>query len=442
MNYLSQDESKFISRKEKGGHFSIYLRRDSNDQIKYFIKDLESANGTFVNGKDIKGKGKVEIFSRDSISPGGAIPFEFKAIENFTGTKSVTNNKNLIAPIAILGIILIALVFAVPQFLNNTTQSNNESSVSTSSALAPSISLNYLSVVPTGPYEILYIVDESLIDVNIQNNDSVPHDFTLIAKIDGYTEEGKKTKSINPNKSDSISLTPPLLNGEVEKITQEKKATLAWKIIDENGNIVQPEKKEEITILPRDNIVWDWQGQDWSKLIYVWNTPNDPLIQKWKGDATKYSKIKAMPGYYGDVLDQLNALIGVLYNDYFYDIDYTLPGPSEYGQKIRYPSEVISKKQGMCIETTMIWASVIDSLEMNAVIIKVPGHAIVGCETGPDTNEFVVFETTDISFDLPLNYVIGSKEECLSWCKSQYGDLDLWLEIKDLREEVKQKRPW
>ena len=258
INYLSQDESKFISRKEKGGHFSIYLRRDPNDQIKYFIKDMESANGTFVNGKDIRGKGKVEIFSGDSISPGGAIPFDFRAIDHVTETKSVTNTKNLIAPIAIVGIVLIALVFTVPQFLNNSNQNTNASSVSTSSGLTPSISLNYLSVVPTGPYEILYIVDESLIDINIQNNDSVPHDFTLIAKIDGYTEEGKKTKSINPNKSDSISLTPPLLTEEVEKITQEKKATLSWKIIDENGKIIQPEKKEEITILPKDNIVWDW----------------------------------------------------------------------------------------------------------------------------------------------------------------------------------------
>jgi len=439
INFLGQEESNYVSRKQKGGHFSIFLRRDQNNQTRYFIKDMESANGTLVNGRDIRGLGKVEIFPGDSISPGGIIPFEFRPSQRIAETKALTNKNNAIIPIVIFGILLVSIIFISPQFLNTHNQNVEISSTSTPYEKFSLVSSNYLGTVPSGPYEILYIVDQSLITVVIKNNDSVPHELTLTAKIEGFTEEGNKNKFLNPYESGTISLNPPIIIGEPQKITQDRMAYLSWKITDENGNIIK-EMKENITILPNDNMVWDWQGQDWSKLIYAWNTPNDPAIQRWKGDAAEY--IGSMPGYQSDIIRQLNALLHVLHYEYNYNINYTLPGPTTYRgtQKIRYPSEVLLSKQGMCIETTMMWASVIDSLEMNSVVIGVPGHAIVGIQTNHD--EYFVFDTVDITANTQIRQFEGTKDECIKWCKNVYGGIDFWHEIKDLRNEVKQKKSW
>lgn len=68
--YLSPEILKYISRK----HFDISLESGG-----FFIEDLESTNGTFVNGVDIRGKGKVPIKPGDVIEVGGVVKLKFRA---------------------------------------------------------------------------------------------------------------------------------------------------------------------------------------------------------------------------------------------------------------------------------------------------------------------------------------------------------------------------
>lgn len=67
--YVAADSLRYISRR----HFMIYLEPGG-----FFIEDLGSANGTIVNGSDIRGKGKVPLKSGDIIEVGGVIRLKFK----------------------------------------------------------------------------------------------------------------------------------------------------------------------------------------------------------------------------------------------------------------------------------------------------------------------------------------------------------------------------
>ncbi|MEM1695489.1 MAG: FHA domain-containing protein [Desulfurococcaceae archaeon] len=67
--YVAADALKYVSRR----HFMIYLEPGG-----FFIEDLGSANGTIVNGSDIRGKGKVPLKSGDIIEVGGVIRLKFK----------------------------------------------------------------------------------------------------------------------------------------------------------------------------------------------------------------------------------------------------------------------------------------------------------------------------------------------------------------------------
>ena len=65
---LSLDELGLISRR----HFEV-----KSEDEQFYIEDLESANGTRLNGKDISGKGPVSLKNDDIIEPAGTIQLKF-----------------------------------------------------------------------------------------------------------------------------------------------------------------------------------------------------------------------------------------------------------------------------------------------------------------------------------------------------------------------------
>lgn len=67
---------EYISREDRGGHFRIYLRG-----TRWYIEDMNSTNGTLLNGVEIKGKGPQELKDGDVISPAGALNIVFKLEE-------------------------------------------------------------------------------------------------------------------------------------------------------------------------------------------------------------------------------------------------------------------------------------------------------------------------------------------------------------------------
>ena len=65
---LSLDELGLISRR----HFEI-----KSEDEQFYIEDLDSANGTILNGEDISGKGPVSLNNDDVIEPAGTIQLKF-----------------------------------------------------------------------------------------------------------------------------------------------------------------------------------------------------------------------------------------------------------------------------------------------------------------------------------------------------------------------------
>lgn len=90
-NFLVPDESSFISKKSEGGHFAIYSNMDYYGNFQFFIRDLGSINGTFVNGRDIRGMPQQVIREGDTISLGGTLPFRVRNYLRIRTTGSENN---------------------------------------------------------------------------------------------------------------------------------------------------------------------------------------------------------------------------------------------------------------------------------------------------------------------------------------------------------------
>lgn len=69
--FINTEEASWISR----NHFSITL-----DGAKYFIEDVNSLNGTKLNGIDIKGMGRQEIKDGDTITVADVLSLTFKIL--------------------------------------------------------------------------------------------------------------------------------------------------------------------------------------------------------------------------------------------------------------------------------------------------------------------------------------------------------------------------
>ena len=69
-------------------------------------------------------------------------------------------------------------------------------------------------------------------------------------------------------------------------------------------------------------------------------------------------------------------------------------GAGTTAQKINYPIEVLRSRDGLCIETTILFASILEALGMQALIIEIPGHAFVGWRVEKDSKILDFMETT------------------------------------------------
>ena len=79
-------------------------------------------------------------------------------------------------------------------------------------------------------------------------------------------------------------------------------------------------------------------------------------------------------------------------------------GAGSTGQKINYPIEVLRSRDGLCIETAALFASVLEALGMQVFIVHIPEHAFVGWRTDKNSNTLDFVETTLIGGESTFSY--------------------------------------
>jgi len=75
--FIPREYARFITRRSKGGQFTIYCEIKDVNTIVCYIRDDFSTNPTLVNGVPIKGKGAVRLNDGDIISPAGIVNLRF-----------------------------------------------------------------------------------------------------------------------------------------------------------------------------------------------------------------------------------------------------------------------------------------------------------------------------------------------------------------------------
>jgi hypothetical protein len=113
-------------------------------------------------------------------------------------------------------------------------------------------------------------------------------------------------------------------------------------------------------------------------------------------------------------------------------------GGASLGQRVNYPVETLRKKEGICIETATLFASVLERLGFRTRLIFIPGHVFVGWMTDRDGNVIDLVETTMIG-DPNSTFVDANNAGIEEWQEQQdLGNFDTGDAVIVRMEDVRQ----
>ncbi|WP_414662747.1 hypothetical protein [Horticoccus sp. 23ND18S-11] len=220
--------------------------------------------------------------------------------------------------------------------------------------------------------------------------------FSISYKIDDYVP-WTEPSVINqiPGGFTFTELYYPKLPASVSKIRNATNASLQvryrW---TEEGKAREETFSRDITLrgvnelaycdLPQAEVQSWFDAFNASAFSMAMVTPNDPVVHLYTSEITKQAG-----GTTAGIAGGAQEVARLCANTYNYmvrsGLRYTGDAgvPTNYDnistmvQNVRLPRDVIINNQGLCIELTLLWASVLEHLGVRTAMILVPGHAFV-----------------------------------------------------------------
>lgn len=221
------------------------------------------------------------------------------------------------------------------------------------------------------------------------------------------------------------------LNSEyLRKITESLNGELIFTLKKDDEVIDTCTKK--VQLLAKD----EWGGVgSLPEILAAFVQPNDPAVQGILRDASKQLQAsghsKSLDGYQSDSPKRVAIIVSAIWSAICkLDLTYANP-PASFetnGQKVRLPSKILETRLATCLDTALLFASCIEQVGLNSVVILTEGHAFTGCwladedfsasiiyESQPlrkriQLKELIVFETTLATNTPPAKFSLATQE--------------------------------
>lgn len=266
-------------------------------------------------------------------------------------------------------------------------------------------------------YPNLYPATNSIVNLAIYTDKDF-RDVTVTAEIPGFTQVYEQKLTITPEIT-YLMIKPPVLS-DMPDLSSAKDTQLIFKITDNiTGDIIAQESQsiklysiydyrsnsDEFGVIQNDNIL-AWMTPESEGVLAVRRNAVAWLEQNLGRDAGM------LPGYqpaygYGDgeeanityiqiaAIQSAISAMGVRYNMGPYSLNAT--------QRVLMPDAVLASQSGICIETAVLMASVLQSADMHPMIVFTPGHAQVAVESWSGSGQYFLIETTNLPFDASVD---------------------------------------
>jgi hypothetical protein len=258
--------------------------------------------------------------------------------------------------------------------------------------------------VPLGVYHLLGQVKGTrpVLTLKLYNFDDKPRNVRIEVEIPGVTEKKVTTKMLLPGKKEVAELTPPLRTDfPIASLRAERPSQLSIKVSVGSESIY--EKSYSITVLPRDTLPMSQRiDADLSSptpgFIAAWVTPNAKQVDSFLNQAKKRID-GTFAGEQMATFPQVRAIWDELAaQGVSYVMDPTVLADFGFAQRTRLPAEVLESKNAQCLEGTILFATLLEAIGLEPIIVRVPGHAFVGwkpnARDGAKPGDLAFVETT------------------------------------------------
>ena len=335
----------------------------------------------------------------------------------------------------IIGVVVVAVIGAGIWwfFLRDSGQQTNNQTTGTEE-LKLEADLEITKRIPTAFYNN---ADVELLAINFKSNKDVK--VKVEVEVPDVTE--KITKEIDLKTGETKEkFKPPILKEAYGPLDKAQEKPVEVKITNVDSGEVVKDTSEQVAFLSRNDMVWiSEDGYDNYKYIARWITKDNKEVKELVRKAADYNDQfcgqHSMIGYLGGeqaVLCQLASIFAAMREHY--EITYIKSAESyttTNAQSIRLPEEVLMEKSGLCIETAVTVAAALENLDMEPVIIFIPGHAWVAVKTYAGSPRYFHLESTMLESTVTVQDALDQGD--FNWWQNS-GQATV-IDIKEARDE-------
>jgi hypothetical protein len=294
------------------------------------------------------------------------------------------------------------------------------------------LTVYYPENVMSGVYNQYPNLNYSLMEYYVSNIGSKPITLTFTSEIQDYTLQSVDALVVNPNDEVQILKQHPTISPSVD-LKEITNANLHYRV--SIGAEVVEEKTIPIRLYAKDTMIWATKvGDKWiddSYLIAAWVTPHAKGVDSLIRQAADYHPDKSIDGYqcsscitYEDWKDYTGMQVEAIYDalKYDYKVTYVNAGVAysskdEAPQRIKLPKDSLTYSSANCIDGSVLFASALESIEIDPILVLTTNHAFLCWYVSPDTYDIDCVETTMInSYDYKIAEEYGLSE--------YYGEMD------------------
>jgi hypothetical protein len=245
--------------------------------------------------------------------------------------------------------------------------------------------------------------DSGIITITIRNSSNSLMQNRVAVQIPGWSDQEIQLVELAAGQVRKVQFAPTFLPRLYHN--REIAAATAMVTVSDMGGHGIWSTTVPVRLRSADDMYW---GKDFANASFIasWVTPHDPNVEMTLSKAKEFMPGRRLPGYeiwrapgvqekttYLEAKAIYQALQrqGVSY----VKSSATLGAHINFDvtERVRMPAESLRQVSANCIDGVVLYASLFENLDMEPVVVLVPGHAYIGVRLSPDSPNYLYLDT-------------------------------------------------